>query len=32
MATHRFSLDRVEEAYQLFADRRDFVLELALTP
>jgi alcohol dehydrogenase len=30
--THRFSLDRVEEAYELFANQRDGVLKVALTP
>jgi threonine dehydrogenase-like Zn-dependent dehydrogenase len=32
MVTHRFSLDRVEEAYELFAHQRDGVLKVALTP
>jgi threonine dehydrogenase-like Zn-dependent dehydrogenase len=32
MVTHRFSLDRVEEAYELFANQRDGVLKVALTP
>jgi threonine dehydrogenase-like Zn-dependent dehydrogenase len=32
MVTHRFPLDRIEEAYQLFADQRDGVLKIAITP
>jgi alcohol dehydrogenase len=32
MGTHRFSLDRAEEAYEVFANRREGVLKLALTP
>jgi alcohol dehydrogenase len=32
MVTHRFSLDRVEDAYELFANQRDGVLKVALTP
>jgi threonine dehydrogenase-like Zn-dependent dehydrogenase len=32
MVTHRFSLDRIEEAYELFANQRDGVLKVALTP
>ena len=32
MVTHRFSLDRVEEAYELFANQRDGVLKVAITP
>jgi threonine dehydrogenase-like Zn-dependent dehydrogenase len=32
MVTHRFSLDRVEEAYELFAHQRDGVLKVALMP
>jgi threonine dehydrogenase-like Zn-dependent dehydrogenase len=32
LVTHRFSLDRVEEAYELFANQRDGVLKVALTP
>jgi alcohol dehydrogenase len=32
MVTHLFSLDRVEEAYELFANQRDGVLKVALTP
>ncbi len=32
MVTHRFSLDRIEEAYELFANQRDGVLKIAVTP
>jgi threonine dehydrogenase-like Zn-dependent dehydrogenase len=32
MVTHRFSLDRIEEAYNLFANQRDGVLKIAITP
>ena len=32
MVTHRFKLDDVEEAYQLFASQRDGVLKVAITP
>ncbi len=32
MVTHRFSLDRIEEAYELFANQQDGVLKVALTP
>jgi threonine dehydrogenase-like Zn-dependent dehydrogenase len=32
MVTHRFSLDRIEEAYELFANQRDGVLKVAITP
>ena len=32
MVTHRFPLERVEEAYELFANQRDGVLKIALTP
>jgi alcohol dehydrogenase len=32
MVTHRFSLDRIEEAYDLFAHQRDGVLKVAITP
>jgi alcohol dehydrogenase len=30
MVTHRFSLDRIEEAYELFAHQRDGVLKVAI--
>jgi threonine dehydrogenase-like Zn-dependent dehydrogenase len=32
MVTHRFPLDRIEEAYALFANQRDGVLKVAITP
>ena len=32
MVTHRFKLDQIEEAYELFARQRDGVLKVALTP
>jgi threonine dehydrogenase-like Zn-dependent dehydrogenase len=32
MVTHRFPLDRIEEAYDLFANQRDGVLKVAITP
>jgi threonine dehydrogenase-like Zn-dependent dehydrogenase len=32
MVTHRFGLDRIEEAYDLFAHQRDGVLKVAITP
>ena len=32
MVTHRFPLDRIEEAYELFANQRDGVLKVAITP
>jgi threonine dehydrogenase-like Zn-dependent dehydrogenase len=32
MVTHRFRLDHIEEAYELFANQRDGVLKIALTP
>ncbi|HSW14702.1 MAG TPA: NAD(P)-dependent alcohol dehydrogenase [Solimonas sp.] len=32
MVTHRFSLDRIEEAYELFSQQRDGVLKVAITP
>ncbi len=32
MVTHRFSLDRIEEAYELFGNQRDGVLKVAITP
>ena len=30
--THRFTLDGIEEAYDLFAEQRDGVLKVAITP
>ena len=32
LVTHRFRLDRIEEAYDLFAHQRDGVLKVAITP
>ncbi len=32
LVTHRFTLDRIEEAYDLFANQRDGVLKVAITP
>ena len=32
MVTHRFPLDRIEQAYELFANQRDGVLKIALSP
>jgi len=32
MVTHRFSLDRIEDAYELFSNQRDGVLKVAITP
>lgn len=32
MVTHRFKLDRIERAYELFANQRDGVLKVAITP
>ena len=32
LVTHRFSLDQIEEAYDLFANQRDGVLKVAITP
>jgi alcohol dehydrogenase len=32
LVTHRFKLDRIEEAYDLFAHHRDGVLKVAITP
>jgi len=32
LVTHRFTLDQVEAAYDLFANQRDGVLKVALTP
>lgn len=32
LVTHRFTLDRIEEAYELFANQRDGVLKVAITP
>lgn len=32
MVTHRFALDQIEQAYELFGHRRDGVLKVAITP
>jgi threonine dehydrogenase-like Zn-dependent dehydrogenase len=32
LVTHHFSLDRIEEAYDLFANQRDGVLKVAIKP
>lgn len=32
MVTHRFKLDQIEEAYDLFANQRDGVFKVAITP
>jgi len=32
LVTHRFGLDRIEEAYELFANQRDGVLKVAIAP
>ena len=32
LVTHRFTLDQIEEAYDLFAQQRDGVLKVAITP
>lgn len=32
LVTHRFKLDQIEEAYELFAHQRDGVLKVAITP
>src|SRR6195952_1030468 len=32
LVTHRFKLEQIEEAYDLFANQRDGVLKVALTP
>jgi threonine dehydrogenase-like Zn-dependent dehydrogenase len=32
MVTHRFKLERIEEAYELFAHQRDGVLKVAIAP
>jgi threonine dehydrogenase-like Zn-dependent dehydrogenase len=32
LVTHRFKLDQIEEAYDLFAKQRDGVLKVAITP
>ena len=32
LITHRFSLDQIEEAYELFGNQQDGVVKVALTP
>ena len=32
LITHRFTLDRIEEAYRLFENREDGVIKVAVTP
>ena len=32
LVTHRFKLDDIEAAYDLFANQRDGVLKIAITP
>jgi len=32
LVTHRFRLDQIEDAYELFANQRDGVLKVAITP
>jgi len=32
LLTHRFKLDQIEAAYELFAHQRDGVLKVAITP
>lgn len=32
IVTHRFKLDQIEQAYELFANQRDGVLKVAITP
>ena len=32
MVTHRFKLDDIDAAYELFANQRDGVLKVAITP
>lgn len=32
LVTHRFTLDEIEQAYELFASQRDGVLKVAITP
>lgn len=31
LVTHRYTLDQIEEAYDLFANQRDGVLKVAIT-
>jgi threonine dehydrogenase-like Zn-dependent dehydrogenase len=32
LVMHRFTLDQIEQAYELFAHQRDGVLKVAITP
>ena len=32
LITHRFTLDQIEEAYELFSNQRDGVVKVAITP
>ncbi len=32
LVTHHFKLDEIETAYELFANQRDGVLKVAITP
>jgi threonine dehydrogenase-like Zn-dependent dehydrogenase len=32
LVTHRFRLEQIEEAYELFGHQRDGVLKVAITP
>ena len=32
LVTHRFKLEKIETAYDLFANQRDGVLKVAITP
>jgi threonine dehydrogenase-like Zn-dependent dehydrogenase len=32
LITYRFALDEIEEAYELFANQRDGVVKVAITP
>jgi len=32
LVTHRFRLEQIEEAYDLFSHQRDGVLKVAITP
>ena len=32
LITHRFTLDQIEEAYDLFSNQRDGVAKVAITP
>ena len=32
LVTHRFKLDQIEQAYELFANQRDGILKVAISP